>query len=857
MEDPLQGASTLVVEAPLNSEHTASAPAHTTTTTTSASANTADAPVPKRPSAQPSRISPTNGTSPTTQSSTNSKYAVTSVNAAAAMPPAEMRADALIPTTGGSAPQFPVVHPHGFRILNNASAMERNMRGYFRLPQPLNAAAKAEQRRLQRTLRQVESEEAQRRARVTGSADGVVLDGFLILGACEADDPSEVSAVTLQASHLTSSIAEDLTYFTELRTLDVSDNQLRLGDVLPFPGLETVHLVCNGISSLNDVRACDSLSLSTLLALDLAYNRIPSRDLLCLSAFTALQHLDVSNNGLRSLPSDLSSLSQLTHLALEANQLESSEVFHALGTLPSLQALNLARNRLSQVPLLHAAPLPRTHQDTSSTVAGGSSLAGASRAVFAFPALQTITLSENRFTDGAAFLPLAALHRTLRHVAVGGNPFLVRQPQEAAMQLQQALDEAVVDLYFIAKDPAAPPPLSSPDCAAVRTDPMTEGGADTWQDKTWVRYIPPPAVQQVQEEGEYEAEAGEPTRSRASSLNTAAPPSVNADGEEEGDHYHHLESPSAASSNGHQHEEEVVRTSGLVAQGSEDDDVFRLTVAAYMERYHIQVQSATPPPPPAKQPKRFFYSAAFRAMDQAAGGGADLITLPPYEEFMDIYRIAGRQSHAARRKGHPAVQRRVGKANASAPASARHVALPLLARHASTPPPPPTAAASSSGRIAPATRHGRSSVEDAAPSSADSRSDTEEEEEEEEAEGDGGDGFFLTGMNSEGDRGGRGSRRKKRSIQASSGDDKHDGARAPADPQRREQLTTTAPLPYTYQNSTAVLTGQSSLSRPPLPRSVVSPASTNVHTAMSELRAMLRKPLPSLPYEPSRTKQGR
>jgi Leucine-rich repeat (LRR) protein len=774
----------------------------------------------------------------------------TSAGTVASCSPTEMSADKMIPVTGAAPPQFPVLHPHGFRILNNASAMERNMRGYFRLPQPPNAAAAEEQRRLRRTLHRVEKEEAQRKARITGSQDGVVLDGFLILSACEAENPEDVTSVTLQASQLTSSVSEDLSYFSELRMLDVSDNQLCLGDVLAFPNLETVHMVCNSIVSLADVRRTDIPSFSTLMALDLAYNRIPSGDLLHLSAFKALQLLDLSNNGLRSLPADLSCLSQLTHLALEANALASADVFHALGTLPALVVLNLARNRLSQVPLLHVAPLVgATNIDKGAErVTGG---------VSAFPAIQIMTLSENSFTDVAAFLPLAALHRTLRHVAVGSNPFLTRRPLEQARQLQQSLDEAVVDLYFIAKDPAPPQP-APPFTTTYTNTILTDAGESTWQGKTWVRYIPPPPPPQAQDGQEASL-----LQSRSSSLETAAPPpsdavAVAAAVEDESAQSDEIRATSAGGG------EALAEQRSTPQLCVVNEDVHLLSVEAYVARYRINVECAAQPPPPAKQSKRFFYSTAFRASEAELHSVSPLVTLPLYEEFMDVYRIAGRKSQTSRSRGLPPVSRRRDKMSMAAPASSRQPTLPHIPRHPPTLPhsSPVSTTATASSFATPERRKGSSGCKE-------TEQDAVAEEEEEEEEGGqaqaAGESFFLTGVDSEAPKGGGGCGKNGRGKSAAK-QNCEPCAEMSEEAEERKAGMEAKGTDALHTDKPATRSGSakgSPSSSPPmqacqtLPRSVVSPANTNVHAAMSELRAMLRKPLPSLPYEAARPRQGR
>ncbi|CBZ29414.1 conserved hypothetical protein [Leishmania mexicana MHOM/GT/2001/U1103] len=675
--------------------------------------------------------------------------------------------DDMASTFGSSLlPPHLLVHPHGFRILKNASALERNMRSYFRLPQPPNTATREERRRLRRTLQRIESEEAQQKARVVGNQDGVVLDGFLLLSACEAEDPEEVTHVVLQSSQLSSSIAEDLQYFTHLTTVDLSDNLLRLGHVLPLPGLEVVHLVCNNIFSLAEVSQSSSSSRATIVALDLAYNHIPADHLVHLKAFGALQQLDLSHNGLRTLPRNLSGLACLTHFALESNELSSPDVFYALGTMPALVEVNLSRNRLSSVPPL----------DTG--VCDGDS--GPRHAPF--PSLQVMSLTGNRFRHVEALRPLAALHQTLRRVDVGENPLVDRRPNQKA-ELQRALDEAVVEAYYAA--------LPLPQTNSVDPGTLPEM-MDTWHRQSWARYIPKPVGEADMSETEVAGAASIGASSSHKTIPSAPLAAVSNILET-------LEPDCPMSEDTHRRE-------GVSPPLPTVEEYF------YCYRIHVQTPRTTPPPLP-KQPTRYFYSSAFRETEPSAHDTVPLVTLPPYTEFMDVYRAHDRCRSRSRGGGgvrRSAAARRTVAQWGPPPQPLR---LPMLPR---APTPLRTEGAASPHQM----------------------SDEEAAEEAESVQD--GKGFFLTSL--DGVVGGAAAA-SQRNVPR----DRKATAAAPhseTQPQLADRVasapagTVEEPFPCTR-----------------LPRSVVSPATANVHAAISELRAMLRKPLPSLPYESLRVKE--
>ncbi|KAG5496089.1 hypothetical protein JKF63_02387 [Porcisia hertigi] len=677
-------------------------------------------------------------------------------------------------STGTSVlPPHLLVHPQGFRILKNTSVLERNMRTYFRLPRPLNAAACEERRRVRRTILSIEADEAKRRARVSGNQDGVVLDGFLILSACEADDPELVTQLTLHSSQLSSSVAEDLGYFTHLTSLDLTDNNLRLDHVLPFPGLEVVHLVCNNIMSLAEVSQLSSSSFSTIVALDLAYNRIPAHHISYLKAFGALRQLDISHNGLRTLPADLSGLAHLTHFALEANELSSADVFYALGTMPALVEVNLASNRLSFVPLLDAGSC-NSDSDPQPTL---------------FPSLEVVSLTANRFQHIEALRPLAALHRTLRRVAVGENPFLDSHPHRL-MELQRALDEAVVDAYYVA--------FLSPQENSTASGELPEV-MGTWRHQTWVRYIP-----QLQGEREISAShmvaAAAPLGASSSSHSSASAPQTAAS--------------NAMKDMGQDHS---------VNEDSLPEDVLPplQTVMDYLNRYrvHVHPSRATPPHIP-KQPKSYFYSSAFRQSEQGIRDLMPLVTLPSYNEFMDVYRVLGQgrpQPQGGARRGF------VGRSAAAQRAATQSA---LSAQCAFIPTLPPLSDSLCMER--PVSSH-QASEENKTPPAAAAENAR------------GGACFFLTDL--DGDVVGN-------AEVLSRGHASKDRSPTPVTKLEEVQAELADRLPPAPSDSV-----DKSLPPSRRPRSVVFPATTNVHAAISELRDMLRKPLPLLPYKVSRSKQ--
>lgn len=385
---------------------------------------------------------------------------------------------------------------------------------------------------------------------------GIVLDGFLLLSASSCDSPDEVKVVSLQCSQLEQTIPEDLGYFQNLFFLDVSENKLLLEDLLLLGGVRTLHLAYNHISSLEALHSVvqwqlehrksilvESLSpshdstvadteetsgscttgdgvnqtketedcidekngkrsfeilLPCLTALNLSYNRIPSSHICFLTHFPALHQLDLSGNNLRFLPKDMSCLANVSHLALECNNFtivstsavsaastffsgDATGLFQSLSTMPSLLEVNLNRNHIECIPPL--SPLPESS--------------------FFFSRLKVVGLARNPIKKVEDILPLAALHQTLRRLALFETP-LSMDPKESTRA--QFVVDTMVEALFKAKivedarvaakrkgkenewrknvpDKKCQPGNSS-------STQNTEVEDDLWMNDTWSRLIP-------------------------------------------------------------------------------------------------------------------------------------------------------------------------------------------------------------------------------------------------------------------------------------------------------------------------------------------------------------------------------
>lgn len=234
-----------------------------------------------------------------------------------------------------------------------------------------------------------------------------LLDGFLLLDAAKVDHPHEAIRIRLSAEHLGRVEAEDLKYFTNLVSLNLADNRLKLEDLQPLVSLVELDLMCNQIAAVTPV--AEMKKLETLV---LSYNRIPADQINRLAGLPRLLKLDLSYNDLYTLPENLSGFASLKTFALAGNSFSTDSVlfspaslFKSLSTLPQLVQLDLSRNKLRGINADSLSPKD-------------------------FPTLEELDFSYNWADDPSALLPAAAFP-ALQMLVVTGNPFALRKDTES------------------------------------------------------------------------------------------------------------------------------------------------------------------------------------------------------------------------------------------------------------------------------------------------------------------------------------------------------------------------------------------------------------------------------------------
>ena len=174
-----------------------------------------------------------------------------------------------------------------------------------------------------------------------------ILDGFVILEASGMSLPDDVLIISLSSRDFVQVGEDDLTYFTELRYVDVSENQLSLSSFQHLTNLQVLKISSNSINHLSQMHITSFRSLSSsssssrlrnrsrptssssanhnnnsnsrdnivtpaivynnancfpnLIVLDISYNALTYRDMLILGYLPQLKELDISGNDLNVL----------------------------------------------------------------------------------------------------------------------------------------------------------------------------------------------------------------------------------------------------------------------------------------------------------------------------------------------------------------------------------------------------------------------------------------------------------------------------------------------------------------------------------------------------------------------------
>lgn len=220
------------------------------------------------------------------------------------------------------------------------------------------------------------------------------LDGFMLLESAGLGFPEEVEQINISDHRLTSVVEEDLTYFTELLYMDVSENQLPFMSFGALPKLRELRMACNFISVIED----DLYGFNQLMFLDLSYNQLTVDSILALSTLPILKELDLSGNNLKTLPPDFSTFQSLDKLLLQYNKLDNNDIFISLASIPNLRTLDVSHNYFSKFP--------------TESCSGDR-----------FRFLDTLDISFNYFSREESIEPLIRLPRLLT-IMLYGNPLL-------------------------------------------------------------------------------------------------------------------------------------------------------------------------------------------------------------------------------------------------------------------------------------------------------------------------------------------------------------------------------------------------------------------------------------------------
>ncbi len=240
------------------------------------------------------------------------------------------------------------------------------------------------------------------------------LCGFTLCDIAEADDPLDVEDVNITAKDYTEVAIEDMKLFTNLRTLDASDNRFQLADMAHFPKLEELRLFCNGIKQV-----------------------FPQNDIDATAFFPNLTFLDLSYNHLHhdgGVIASLAALPALTSLSLAHNQLTDDIFMFTMDVhFPMLTRLNLSGNDfnmgrfdgcwsfMSGLPQLRQVVLEGMSIDVIPLPPGRVDL---------FPNLRDIVLSDNKIGRVENVSVLGSLPE-MRRVVLHRNPLSSPQALKA------------------------------------------------------------------------------------------------------------------------------------------------------------------------------------------------------------------------------------------------------------------------------------------------------------------------------------------------------------------------------------------------------------------------------------------
>lgn len=235
---------------------------------------------------------------------------------------------------------------------------------------------------------------------MTAAPPGRLLDGFLLLTVASSRLPEQVVRAKLVGLHITDVASDDLSFFSHLHYLDVSENPgLPLDKLAALPALGDLEAACLSLPTLPS-----PLGLTSVERLDLSFNQLSGEALLQLSALPHLRYISLAHNLVAAVPSVLppGSFPALRQLSLNGNRLSDLAKWRGLGSIPQLMDLSLAENGIHDV---------HTNDPIDE---------------FTFPLLRSLDLSNNCISTPISLAALAGLP-SLRQVILTGNPVLTEK----------------------------------------------------------------------------------------------------------------------------------------------------------------------------------------------------------------------------------------------------------------------------------------------------------------------------------------------------------------------------------------------------------------------------------------------
>ncbi|KAJ0401936.1 hypothetical protein ATCC90586_008267 [Pythium insidiosum] len=198
--------------------------------------------------------------------------------------------------------------------------------------------------------------------------------------------------------NITSVISEDLLFFSNLRRLDISDNEAPFEPFSSLPQLVELDIQCNALQNVVVGNGFQQLEV-----LNASFNCLTSKDIDQLSTLLRIRELYVSHNWIRTLPPVMDRFSRLETLSLEQNGITGDEVFNFLAIMPRLRNLNLSHNKLTAFP--------------------EAALSVQDKRGAGFYSLVYLNLAYNKVTNEDDIVLLTELH-SLRKLVLYGNPLV-------------------------------------------------------------------------------------------------------------------------------------------------------------------------------------------------------------------------------------------------------------------------------------------------------------------------------------------------------------------------------------------------------------------------------------------------